>query len=94
MGFETGAYGEAEFFFASIKVITITGLIVSNFLSTYVYFCEYIHPQILGVLLDLGAGPNKTPILFHNWKQPFVQFNGIPGSLGQFLGWWSVVVSF
>lgn len=30
-----GAYGEAEFIFASIKVITITGLIVSHNNSTF-----------------------------------------------------------
>jgi len=70
-----GVYGEAEFVFASIKVITITGLI------------------ILGIVLDLGGGPNHDRIGFRYWKHPgpFVQFNNIPGVKGRFLGWWQVM---
>ncbi|KAF9068022.1 amino acid permease [Rhodocollybia butyracea] len=70
-----GAYGEAEFIFASIKVLTITGLI------------------ILGIVLDLGGGPNHDRIGFRYWKNPgpFVQYNNIPGNAGKFLGWWAVI---
>ncbi|KIK41815.1 hypothetical protein CY34DRAFT_59698, partial [Suillus luteus UH-Slu-Lm8-n1] len=70
-----GAYGEAEFVFASIKVITITGLI------------------ILGIVIDLGGGPNHDRIGFRYWKNPgpFVQYNGIGGAKGRFLGWWAVL---
>ncbi|RXW18248.1 hypothetical protein EST38_g7619 [Candolleomyces aberdarensis] len=70
-----GAYGEAEFIFASIKVITIVGLI------------------ILGIVLDLGGGPNHDRLGFRYWKDPgvFVQFNGIEGATGRFLGWWAVM---
>ncbi|KAF4572738.1 hypothetical protein EYR40_004180 [Pleurotus pulmonarius] len=70
-----GVYGEAEFIFASIKVITITGLI------------------ILGIVLDLGGGPNHDRLGFRYWKNPgpFVQYHGIAGSKGQFLGWWAVM---
>ncbi|KAF9513623.1 hypothetical protein BS47DRAFT_1393189 [Hydnum rufescens UP504] len=70
-----GAYGEAEFFFVCFKVITIVGLL------------------ILGVVLDLGGGPNHDRIGFRYWKHPgpFVQFNGIGGAKGRFLGWWSVM---
>ncbi|THH01261.1 hypothetical protein EW026_g1403 [Hermanssonia centrifuga] len=69
------AYGEAEFVFASIKVITITGLI------------------ILGIVLDLGGGPNHDRIGFRYWKHPgpFTQFGGIAGSKGRFLAWWNVM---
>jgi len=71
-----GAYGEAEFIFASIKVITITGLI------------------ILGIVLDLGGGPNHDRIGFRYWKQePFVQYKGIQGPTGRFLAWLSVLTS-
>ncbi|KAG2346365.1 hypothetical protein BDR05DRAFT_1057513 [Suillus weaverae] len=71
----TGAYGEAEFIFASIKVITITGLI------------------ILGIVIDLGGGPNHDRIGFRYWKNPgpFVQYNGIGGAKGRFLGWMAVL---
>jgi amino acid transporter len=70
-----GVYGECEFIFASIKVITITGLI------------------ILGIVLDLGGGPTHDRIGFRYWKDPgpFVQFNGIAGAKGQFLGFWAVL---
>ncbi|KAG8706833.1 hypothetical protein FRC09_002180 [Ceratobasidium sp. 395] len=69
-------YGEAEFIFASIKVITAVGLI------------------ILGVVLDLGGGPNHDRIGFRYWKNPgpFVQIADIPGAKGRFLGWWSVMI--
>ncbi|PPQ89594.1 hypothetical protein CVT25_012339 [Psilocybe cyanescens] len=70
-----GAYGEAEFIFASIKVITITGLI------------------ILGIVLDLGGGPDHDRLGFRYWKHPgpFHQFNGIAGAKGRFLGFWAVL---
>jgi len=70
-----GAYGEAEFIFASIKVITITGLI------------------ILGIILDLGGGPDHDRLGFRYWKHPgpFVQFDGIAGAKGRFLGFWDVL---
>jgi amino acid transporter len=70
-----GAYGEAEFIFASIKVITITGLI------------------ILGIVIDLGGGPNHDRIGFRYWKNPgpFVQYQGIQGTKGRFLGFWAVL---
>ncbi|PCH33606.1 amino acid permease [Wolfiporia cocos MD-104 SS10] len=73
--FGAAAYGEAEFIFASIKVITITGLI------------------ILGIVLDLGGGPDHDRIGFRYWKHPgpFVQYNGISGNTGRFLGWWAVM---
>ncbi|KAF9231741.1 amino acid permease [Melanogaster broomeanus] len=70
-----GAYGEAEFWFCSIKVVTITGLI------------------ILGIIIDLGGGPNHDRIGFRYWKDPgpFVNFDGIEGVKGHFLGWARVV---
>ncbi|KAG2062158.1 amino acid permease [Suillus hirtellus] len=70
-----GAYGEAEFIFASVKVFTITGVI------------------ILGIVIDLGGGPNHDRIGFRYWKNPgpFVQYSGIEGAEGRFLGWWAVL---
>jgi amino acid transporter len=70
-----GVYGEAEFIFASIKVITIVGLI------------------ILGIVLDLGGGPSHDRIGFRYWKNPgpFVQYDGIRGAKGRFLGYWQVL---
>ncbi|KAI0374233.1 amino acid permease [Pilatotrama ljubarskyi] len=73
--FGAGVYGECEFIFASIKVITITGLI------------------ILGIVLDLGGGPNHDRLGFRYWKNPgpFVQFDNIAGAKGRFLGFFAVL---
>ncbi|KAG8937011.1 hypothetical protein FRC03_004077 [Tulasnella sp. 419] len=72
-----GVYGEAEFIFASIKILTIVGLI------------------ILGFILDLGGGPSRDRIGFRYWRDPglFVQYAGIAGSKGRFLGYWSVLTT-
>ncbi|KAL5488204.1 hypothetical protein ACEPAI_6312 [Sanghuangporus weigelae] len=73
--FGAGIYGECEFIFASIKVVTVVGLI------------------ILGIILDLGGGPNHDRIGFRYWKDPgvFVQYEGISGAKGRFLGWLAVL---
>ncbi|KAG8905694.1 hypothetical protein FRB99_008408 [Tulasnella sp. 403] len=72
-----GVYGECEFIFASIKILTIIGLI------------------ILGIVLDLGGGPNHDRLGFRYWKDPgpFVQYFDIPGAKGRFLGYWSVLTT-
>lgn len=69
------AYGETEFWFASIKILTIIGLI------------------ILSICIDLGAG-DQGRLGFQYWKNPgpFAQYAGIQGSLGQFLGFFSVLI--
>ncbi|BGP45246.1 hypothetical protein JCM10450v2_001063 [Rhodotorula kratochvilovae] len=65
-------YGETEFWFAGIKVITIVGLV------------------ILGIILAAGGGPSGEVIGGKYWRDPgpFVQYLGIEGSLGRFLGFW------
>ncbi|SAM05048.1 hypothetical protein [Absidia glauca] len=71
-------YGEAEFWFASIKILTILGLI------------------ILGIIIDAGgAPPNHEVIGVRYWQDPgpWVQFHGIPGALGRFLGFFSVLMN-
>ncbi|EGG06395.1 uncharacterized protein MELLADRAFT_36184 [Melampsora larici-populina 98AG31] len=72
----THFYGEFEFWFASIKVVTIVSLIIT------------------GIVLDLGGGPNHDRIGFRYWKNPgpFVQFLGIQGVTGRFLGFWSALI--
>jgi amino acid transporter len=70
-------YAESEFWFCSIKVLTITGLIILSF------------------LLDVGATGDQGRLGFRYWKNPgpFVQYNGIAGALGRFLGFWSVLIN-
>ncbi|WWC62179.1 uncharacterized protein I303_104773 [Kwoniella dejecticola CBS 10117] len=66
-------YAEIEFYMATIKVITIVGLV------------------ILGIIIDAGGGPNKKPIGFQYWRNPgpFIEYQGIKGSTGKFLGFFS-----
>ncbi|GAA6016436.1 hypothetical protein JCM11491_002411 [Sporobolomyces phaffii] len=70
------AYGEAEFWFAIIKVLTIVGLI------------------ILGIVIDAGGGPNGQYIGFKYWHNPgaLVQYDGIGGTTGRFLGFFAVLI--
>ena len=43
---------------------------------------------ILGIILDLGGGPDHDRLGFRYWKNPgpFVQYDGIKGAKGRFLG--------
>ncbi|GAA5948850.1 hypothetical protein JCM21900_003448 [Sporobolomyces salmonicolor] len=70
------AYGEAEFWFSIIKIVTILGLI------------------LLGIIITAGGVPGQDPIGFRFWRNPgpFQQENGIPGSTGRFLAFWTVFV--
>ncbi|KAA1088612.1 hypothetical protein PGTUg99_006712 [Puccinia graminis f. sp. tritici] len=64
------------------------------------FFCSAIKVAaivgliILGIVLDLGGGPNHDRIGFRYWISPgaFNQLNEIPGSTGRFLAFWSVLV--
>ncbi|KAM0210987.1 hypothetical protein ACHAQD_010452 [Fusarium lateritium] len=46
---------------------------------------------ILSIIINTGGGPNGEYIGFKYWKNPgpFVQYQGVSGSLGQFLGFFS-----
>ncbi|GAA5935027.1 hypothetical protein JCM1841_000099 [Sporobolomyces salmonicolor] len=70
------AYGECEFWFAIIKVITIVGLI------------------IVGIVIDCGGGPNGEYIGTKYWRDPgaMVQYLGLEGATGRFLGFWAVLI--
>jgi yeast amino acid transporter len=63
--------------FCSIKVITVVGLIIT------------------GVIITSGGGPNGQAIGFRFWNETggFVQYSGIPGAKGRFLGFFSVLIS-
>ena len=54
---------------------------------------DYLGLMILGIILDLGGGPDHDRIGFRYWKNPgpFVQYNGIGGAKGRFLGFWAVL---
>ncbi|KAG6298617.1 hypothetical protein E4U45_004965 [Claviceps purpurea] len=70
-------YGELEFVLAILKIALIVGV------------------NILSICITAGAGPRGKPIGFQFWKDPgpFVQYLNIPGSWGQFVGFWRVLVS-
>ncbi|EJU03053.1 hypothetical protein DACRYDRAFT_50562 [Dacryopinax primogenitus] len=46
---------------------------------------------LMGLVIDLGGGPDHHRYGFQYWKNPgpFVQYLGVPGPLGQFLGFWT-----
>lgn len=70
-------FGEAEVFGGTVKV---TCFIVLIFVS---------------IVITSGGGPNHEPIGFKYWSDPgaWVQFNGIQGSTGQFLGFLAAFVN-
>ncbi|KXN89850.1 Dicarboxylic amino acid permease [Leucoagaricus sp. SymC.cos] len=70
-----GAYGEAEFIFASIKVITIVGLIILGIVLD----------------LGGGPSHDRLGFRYWKHPGPFRQYDGISGSKGQFLAWWAVM---
>lgn len=45
-----------------------------------------------GLVITAGGGPNHESVGFRYWHDPgpFVQYLGVPGSLGQFMGFWTV----
>ncbi|PQE06248.1 Amino acid polyamine transporter I protein [Rutstroemia sp. NJR-2017a BBW] len=73
----TRVFGETEFWFCSIKVITIVGLI------------------LVSIIITAGGGPNHQSIGFRFWNKTggFVQYKGIGGAKGRFLGFFSVLIS-
>lgn len=66
-------YGELEFSFSMLKIMLIIGV------------------NIMALVITCGGGPNGEPIGFRYWRNPgpFVQYLGIGGSLGRFLGFWT-----
>ncbi|GIK00939.1 hypothetical protein Aspvir_004969 [Aspergillus viridinutans] len=66
-------YGELEFSFAILKILLILGV------------------NILALVITCGGGPDGESIGFRYWRDPgpFVQYLGIKGSLGRFLGFWT-----
>lgn len=63
-------YGELEFIFASLKILLIVGV------------------NIMALVLACGGGPDHHAYGFQYWKNPgpLVQYLGIAGSTGRFLG--------
>jgi len=70
-----GVYGECEFWFASIKVLTITGLIILGIIIT----------------AGGGPNHESIGFRYWKNPGPFTQYSGIQGALGRFLGFWAVL---
>ncbi|RDW77706.1 amino acid transporter-like protein [Coleophoma cylindrospora] len=68
-------YGELEFTFSMLKIMLIIGI------------------NIMALVITCGGGPDHTSIGFRYWREPgaFVQYLGIGGSLGRFLGFWTTL---
>jgi amino acid transporter len=65
-------YGELEFGFSILKIMLVIGI------------------NVMALVITCGGAPNHTAIGFSYWKNPgpFVQYLGVSGSLGRFLGFW------
>ncbi|KAK6214556.1 hypothetical protein LQW54_004277 [Pestalotiopsis sp. IQ-011] len=66
-------YGELEFGFSMLKIMLI------------------VFVNILALVVTCGGGPSGEAIGFRYWHTPglFVQYLGLPGATGRFLGFWS-----
>ncbi|KHN94306.1 Amino acid/polyamine transporter I [Metarhizium album ARSEF 1941] len=71
-----GVYGEFEFVFSMLNIALILGV------------------NVMSICITAGAGPHGESMGFRFWRHPgpFVQYAGIPGSWGQFVGFWRVLV--
>ncbi|CAK3925356.1 proline-specific permease [Lecanosticta acicola] len=67
-------YGELEFIFATLKILLVVGV------------------NIMALVVTCGGGPDHHTYGFQYWRNPgpFVQYLGINGDLGRFLGFWTV----
>lgn len=68
-------YGELEFFFAILKILLIVGV------------------NLMALVLVSGGGPDHHALGFTYWRNPgpLVQYLGIQGSLGRFLGFYTTL---
>jgi len=73
----TRAFGECEFWFASIKVLTIIGLIILG----------------LVIDLGGAPTHDRLGFRYWHNPGPLTQYEGISGSLGRFAGVWSVLIN-
>ena len=66
-------YGELEFSFSILKIMLIIGV------------------NVMALAITCGGGPDGERIGFRYWRNPgpFVQYLGIGGPLGRFLGFWT-----
>ncbi|KAE8327597.1 amino acid permease/ SLC12A domain-containing protein [Aspergillus sergii] len=66
-------YGELEFGFSMLKIMLVIGI------------------NIMALVITCGGGPDHKAIGFSYWKNPgpFVQYLGVEGSLGRFMGFWT-----
>ena len=91
-----GAYGESEFIFWSAAFFFRVNVSDRPLTATYASSIKVITIVgliILGIIIDLGGGPNHDRIGFRYWRNPglFAQYDGIAGIKGRFLGWSAVV---
>ncbi|KAF3008282.1 hypothetical protein E8E14_003755 [Neopestalotiopsis sp. 37M] len=70
-------YGELEFGFSMLKIMLI------------------VFVNILALVVTCGGGPSGEAIGFRYWHTPglFVQYLGVPGATGRFMGFWSTFSS-
>ncbi|KAJ5983775.1 amino acid permease [Penicillium waksmanii] len=86
-------YGEVEFHLALLKIFLIVGMNIMVWIRNPLLVKYYgAHHAIQGIVVTAGGGPNHETIGFKYWHDPgpFVQYLDVPGSLGRFMGFWTV----
>nr|XP_018261218.1 uncharacterized protein I303_06941 [Kwoniella dejecticola CBS 10117]OBR83376.1 hypothetical protein I303_06941 [Kwoniella dejecticola CBS 10117] len=71
----SGVYGETEFIFSSIKVLTIIGLIILG----------------IAIDCGAGPTGHYLGFHYWKDPGALAQYEDIPGATGRFLGWWAVM---
>ncbi|TXT07683.1 uncharacterized protein COLE_04607 [Cutaneotrichosporon oleaginosum] len=71
----TAWFGELEFWLSYLKIFLVVGLLITS------------------IVISAGGGPDGQPIGFKYWRDPgpFVQYAGLGGTLGRFLGFWATL---
>jgi amino acid transporter len=91
----TRAFGECEFWFASIKVVTIIGLIILGLVidlgGTPTHDRLGFRYWVCSHSLLTGRENNRVHLMQNN-PGPLTQFHDIQGSTGRFAGFWSVLI--
>ncbi|EJT98004.1 amino acid transporter [Dacryopinax primogenitus] len=78
----------------AINFVGVAAYSEAEFWMSFIKVITIVGLIIIGIVLDLGGGPNHDRIGFRYWKNPgpFNQFNGIPGATRRFLAFWSSFV--
>ena len=85
-------YGEVEFTFASLKILLVVGMNLMVNFRKVLHYIMHLLIDYQGLVIATGGGPDHHSTGFRYWHDPgpFVQYLGVSGSSGRFMGFWTV----